>query len=64
MSTEHSKLEKLEAAGIIESRHFSADELKLVDTITDEEIEVLIQLRKKMGAAPEGKHHIRPNIGI
>lgn len=56
------KLERLEEAGILEKRHFSAEEQKLIDAITDEEIEVLIRLRKKMGATPEGKEKIRPNI--
>lgn len=56
------KLERLEDAGILERRHFSAEEQKLVDTITDEEVDVLIRLRKKMGAVPEGKDKIRPNI--
>jgi DNA-binding HxlR family transcriptional regulator len=57
-----SKLERLEKAGILERKHFSEEEQKLVESITDEEIEVLILLRKKMGAAPEGKEKIRPNI--
>ncbi len=63
MST-HSKLEKLETAGILERRHFSEEELKLVDDISEEEIEVLIRLRQKMGAAPDDKPHIRPNIAL
>ena len=60
--SDKSKLEQLEDAGILERRHFSAEELKLVDSITEEEIQILVKLRKKMGAAGEGKHHIRPNI--
>ena len=63
MSTQ-SKLERLEEAGILEKRDFSASELELLETITDEEISVLIQLRKKMGPTAEDKHHIRPNILI
>jgi hypothetical protein len=58
------KLEKLEAAGILERRHFSEEELKMIDHITDEEIEVLIKLRKKIGGSPDDKPHIRPNIGL
>ena len=64
MAATKSKLERLEEAGILERRHFSDAEKKLVDTITDEEIGVLIRLRKKMGAAPEGKEKIRPNIVV
>jgi len=62
MATEKSKLQRLEEAGILERRHFSDVEMKMLDNITDEEIDVLIRLRKKMGAAPEGKEKIRPNI--
>ena len=60
--SEKSKIDQLEDAGILERRHFSPEEMKLVDSITTEEIEVLIRLRKKMGGTEEGKHHIRPNI--
>ena len=62
--SDKSKLEELEEAGILERRHFSAEELALVDSITAEEVAVLIKLRKKMGGTAEGKHHIRPNIFV
>jgi hypothetical protein len=62
MSDPQSKLQRLEDAGILEQKNFTAEEMALVATITDEEIDVLIRLRQKLGAPVEGKGHIRPNI--
>jgi hypothetical protein len=62
MSDPQSKLERLEAAGILERRQFTEDELALVATITDEEIDVLIRLRERLGQPEAGKAHIKPNI--
>jgi len=62
MSDPQSKLERLEAAGILERRQFTEEELALVGTITDEEIDVLIRLRERLGQPESGKPHIKPNI--
>jgi hypothetical protein len=62
MSDAKSKLQRLEEAGILEQKSFTSEEQGLVDKITDEEIDVLIRLRQKMGATTEGKNHIRPNF--
>jgi hypothetical protein len=62
MSDGKSKLDRLESAGILDRRQFSAEEQALVDKISDDEIDVLIRLRMKLGATPEGKNHIRPNF--
>jgi hypothetical protein len=62
MSDAQSKLQKLEAAGILEQKHFSAEEVTLVEKINDDEIDVLIRLRQKLGPTAEGKNHIRPNF--
>jgi hypothetical protein len=59
-----SKIERLHAAGIIVADHFSESDKKVIDQITDEEVEVLIKLRKKVGEAPKGKDHMRPNIAV
>jgi hypothetical protein len=64
MSEAQSKLQKLEDAGILEKRQFTPEELAQVAKISDEEIEVLIRLRKRLGAPAEDKHHIRPNIFV
>lgn len=64
MTSSQSKIERLHGAGIIVADHFSESDKKVIDQITDEEVEVLIKLRKKVGGAPQGKDHMRPNIGI
>lgn len=64
MATGKSKIERLHEAGIIVSEHFSEKDKDVIAQITDEEIDVLIKLRQKLGEAPKGKEHMRPNIGI
>jgi len=58
------KLERLHDAGVIIADHFSDGDKKVIEQITDEEVDVLIKLRKKMGDAPKGKEHMRPNIAV
>jgi hypothetical protein len=64
MPDAQSKLQRLEEAGILERKQFTAEEMALVATITDEEIDVLIRLRQKLGAPAADKQHIRPNIFV
>jgi hypothetical protein len=59
-----SNVERLHAAGVIVSDQFSEDEKKSVEKLTAVEVSALIKLRKKRGAAPEGKHHLRPNAFV
>lgn len=59
-----SNFERLHEAGIIAGEKFSESDKKLIEKITDDEVDVLIKLRHKMGSAPEGKDHLRPNFGI
>lgn len=63
MSSE-SNVERLHAAGIIVAENFSESDKKVIEAITDEEIEVLIKLRKKLGDVPTDKGHMRPNICV
>ncbi len=64
MADSQSKLQRLQTAGILEQRQFGPDELALVATITDEEIDVLIRLRERFGAPDQDKQHIKPNIFV
>ncbi len=64
MSTAKTNLERLEEAGILKQEHFSDQDKKHIESISTEEVEVLIKLRKKMGAAPTGKDHMRPNFPV
>lgn len=58
------KIERLHQAGIIVAENFSESDKKVIDQITDEEIDVLIKLRKRMGEVPKGKEHMRPNVPV
>jgi DNA phosphorothioation-dependent restriction protein DptG len=58
------KIERLHEAGVIVAEQFSDSDKKVIESITDEEIDVLIKLRKRMGAVPKGKDHMRPNIPV
>ncbi|MGA3128095.1 MAG: aroma-sacti cluster domain-containing protein [Candidatus Korobacteraceae bacterium] len=64
MSDAQSKLQRLEEAGILDQRQFTPEEIALVATITDEEIDVLVRLRQKLGAPAQDKQHIKPNIFV
>lgn len=64
MSDAQSKLERLQTAGILERRQFGQEELALITTITDDEIDVLIRLRERLGAPDQDKQHIKPNIFV
>ena len=64
MAMADSKIQRLHEAGIIVADHFSEGDKQVIDQITDEEIDVLIKLRQRMGAVPEGKEHLRPNIPV
>ena len=59
-----SNLDRLHKAGVIVADHFSESDKKVIEKITDEEVEVLIKLRKKLGETPAGKEHMRPNIAV
>ena len=59
-----SNVERLETAGVLVSEQFTDDDKKTVEKLSETEVTALIKLRKKRGSAPEGKHHLRPNIFV
>lgn len=58
------KIERLHQAGVIVADKFSDSDKKVIENITDDEVDVLIKLRKRLGEAPKGKDHMRPNIPV
>ena len=64
MSTQKSNIERLAEANILNEDHFSEHDKKTIESISPEEIDVLIKLRKKLGEAPAGKDHMRPNFPV
>jgi hypothetical protein len=59
-----SNVERLETAGVLVSEQFTDDDKKTVEKLSETEVTALIKLRKKRGSAPEGKHHLRPNVFV
>jgi hypothetical protein len=58
-------VELLTAAGILEVEHFSEHDKKVIETITPDEIEVLIRLKKKLGmATAKVAGGMRPNFPV
>ena len=64
MSTQKSNIERLAEANILNADHFSEHDRKAIESISSEEIDVLVKLRKKLGEAPAGKEHMRPNFPV
>jgi hypothetical protein len=64
VSNPKTNVELLEEAGILESANFSPEDQRLIESITPEEIAVLIKLRKKLGAAPLASANMRPNFPV
>jgi hypothetical protein len=64
MTSSQAKIERLHEAGVIVAENFSDSDKKVIEQITDEEVDVLIRLRKRMGEVPKGKDHMRPNVPV
>ena len=64
MSSPKTNVELLEEAGVLEPAHFSPEDIKVIESITPEEIAVLIKLRKKLGPAPLATANQRPNFPV
>ena len=63
-SKKPSNLERLEGAGILNSERFTEEDKKSVEKLSVAEVAVLIKMRKKRGAVPDDKHHLRPNLFV
>jgi hypothetical protein len=59
-----SNVDRLETAGVLVSEQYTDEDKKTVEKLSAAEVDVLIKMRKKRGAAPEGKHHLRPNVFV
>ena len=64
MQAKQTNIQRLAAAGILNTDHFSQHDTKTIESITTDEIDVLIKLGKKMGPTPIGKEHLRPNFPV
>lgn len=59
-----SNLDQLTEAHVIHADHLSQHDLAAINGLSAEEVSTLIKLREKMGAAPAGKDHLRPNFPV
>ncbi|WP_263365234.1 aroma-sacti cluster domain-containing protein [Edaphobacter bradus] len=64
MSAAKSNFERLNEAGALDPKHFTEDDKKVIESLTTDETEALIKLRKKMGQVATGKDHMRPNFPV
>ena len=64
MSAAKSHLERLHEAGVLNAEHFSENDKKTLESLTPEETDTLIKLKKKMGDVPQGKDFLRPNFPV
>ncbi|WP_051978709.1 hypothetical protein [Edaphobacter aggregans] len=59
-----SNIDRLVAAGVIHQDHVSDHNVQVINKFSALEVSALLNLRKKMGTAPEGKDHLRPNFPV
>lgn len=59
-----SKVDRLHEADVISKHELNDDEKKTVEGMSEQEVTVLIGLRKRLGAAKPGRERIKPNIPL
>jgi len=64
VQAKQTNMQRLEAAGILNAKHFSPADTKVIETITSEEVDVLIRLGKRMGPTAAGAEVMRPNFPV
>ena len=59
-----SNVDRLVAAGVIHQDHLADHNVPVINKLRAAEVAALVNLRKRMGAAAEGKDHLRPNFPV
>jgi hypothetical protein len=59
-----SNLRRLKEEGVYTADEITPEERQLVQSMTDEEVDMLIHLYKKLGGTAEGREEIRPNFPL
>lgn len=59
-----SNVDRLESAGVLVSKQYTDGDKQTIEKLSETEVTALIKIRKKRGAAPNGKHHLRPNLFV
>jgi hypothetical protein len=55
-------VERLEAAGVIDPGHLTTEEAQIIEGMSEQEVQTLIDLRNRLGGA--SRHEVRPNVII
>ena len=62
--TQKSKVDRLHEAEVVSKHELNDDEKKAVEGMSEQEVTVLIGLRKRLGPAKSGRERIKPNIPL
>jgi hypothetical protein len=64
VANKKTNIERLAEAKILNPDHFSDHDRIAIESISAEEVAVLIKLREKLGEAPPGNERMRPNFPV
>jgi hypothetical protein len=59
-----SNLQRLREKGVYTADNITPEEEQLVQSMTAEEVDMLIHLHEKLGGTAEGREEIRPNFPL
>ncbi len=59
-----SNVERLQAAGVIGSGPIADHHAEKINSLSDDEVNTLINVRKKMGSGDDAPDHLRPNFFV
>ncbi len=59
-----SNVDRLVAAGVIHQDHLADHNVTIINKLRAAEVAALVNIRKRIGAAAEGKDHLRPNFPV
>lgn len=61
---QQSKVDRLHEADVIGKHDLNDEEKKTVEEMSEQEVTVLIGLRKRLGPAKPGRERIKPNLPL
>jgi hypothetical protein len=64
VSNKPSNLERLKEEGVYTAENIDPEEEKLVESMTIDEVEMLISLHGKLGGTAKGREKFRPNFPL
>ncbi len=64
MSDSKSNVQRLQAAGVIGNGPIADHHAEKINSLSEDEVNTLVNLRKKMGSSDEVDDHLRPNFFV